>query len=76
MIITCYKKLEASKIYNQDSFDNAPFTYLGQDYNDYQFLVIRECTKKEYRDYLNKEYPPELANDIMDWDYFYEVSID
>lgn len=75
MIITSQVKLNPGKVYNQDDLSHRPFIWLGQIYYIYTFLTIRETTKEEFIEYVTTVYG-EYADDIISWEFFYEVSID
>lgn len=75
MIITSVEKLEIGKIYSQKELE-CPFETPEGNYEKYKFLVIRETTLEEYRKYLEETYSQIIVNQIINYEYFYEVHSD
>lgn len=73
MIITSSIKLEPGKYYDESS---GPFQNADEIIEKYKFLVIREATQKEYRNYVVETFPASKAGQIIDYDYFYEIHSD
>lgn len=76
MIITSPFELKIGKIYSQVDLSNTPFETPEGKHYEYTFLVIRETSLKEFRKSLEKDYNSDLANKIISYTYFYEISID
>lgn len=75
MIITSLFKLTPGKIYNEKDL-KMPFELDENKHETYTFLVIREATLEEYRDEIEEMYDAETVLRVMNYDYFYEISMD
>lgn len=73
MIITCRKELQVGKEYSEnDLLGN--FEFFGKAYPKYRFLVLRNTSEEEYRNYLATVYPDPDA--IDSYGFYYEISMD
>lgn len=75
MIITSITKLTVLKVYTEKDF-NLPFEFDGQLIYEYRFLVLAESTLQEFREFLVKTYGVDRASEIINYEYFYKISID
>lgn len=74
MIITTPFKMDIGKVYTEKELNGMPFEMMEETYLTYRFLVIRETTHKEYRDYIETVYDD--PENVIDWNFFYEISMD
>jgi len=75
MIVTSKFQLVSGKIYTEKDFDNYIFEHYGKYFDTYTFMVMKECTKEEYIEYIIEDNIIPISQCIFE-EFFYDISMD